>query len=96
MAVAWEEPITILLHGLKATAMAVQVGLLWSILHVVIGTGTPGPVAMGSLHIIRVVSIVLGSDNHIGLLIGCLHRVLVLCVVVLDSGSKVWVILSQL
>jgi hypothetical protein len=51
MVIAWEEPVAILLHGLKAMAMVVQVSLLRSILHVVIGTGMPGPVAMGSLYI---------------------------------------------
>jgi hypothetical protein len=52
MAVAWEKPVTILLHGLKATTMVVQVSLLRSILYAVIGTGTLGPVAVGSLYII--------------------------------------------
>jgi hypothetical protein len=75
--------------------MVVQVSLLRNIFHAIVGTGTSGPMAMGSLHIMRVVSIVPGSDNHIGLPICCLHRVLVLHAVVLDSGSKVWVLLSQ-
>jgi hypothetical protein len=51
MVVAWEKPVAILLYGLKATAMVVQVSLLHSILHAVIGTDTPGPMAMGSLYI---------------------------------------------
>jgi hypothetical protein len=51
MVVAWEKPVAIILHGLKATAMVIQVSLLRSILHAVIGTGTPRPVAVGSLYI---------------------------------------------
>jgi hypothetical protein len=51
MVIAWEKPVAILLHGFKATAMVVQVSLLRSILHAIIGTGTPGPVAVGSLYI---------------------------------------------
>jgi hypothetical protein len=69
--------------------MVVQVSLLRSILHAVIGTGTPGPMAVGSLDIMGVVSVVPGGDDHIGLLICRLHGVLVLCAVVLDGSSKV-------
>jgi hypothetical protein len=36
-----------------------------------------------------------GSDDHIGLPIYCLQRVLVLRTIVLDSGSKVWIVLGQ-
>jgi hypothetical protein len=94
MVVAWEKPVAILLHGLKATAMVVQVSLLRSILHAIIGTSTPRPMTVGSLYIMGVVSVVPGGDDHIGLPICRLHGVLVLRAVVLDSGSKVWVILS--
>jgi hypothetical protein len=41
----------ILLHGLKEKAIVVQVSLLHSILHAVIGISTPRPVSMRSLHI---------------------------------------------
>jgi hypothetical protein len=95
MVVAWEKPIAIIMHGLKAAAMVVQVSLLRSILHAVVGAGTPRPVAVGSLDIMGLVSVVPGGDDHIGLPICRLHGVLVLCAVVLNRSSKVWIVLGQ-
>jgi hypothetical protein len=95
MVIAWEKPIAIILHGLKAAAMVVQVSLLHSILHAIVGTGTPGPVVVGSLDIMGLVSVVSGGDDHIGLPICRLHGVLVLCAVVPNRSSKIWVVLGQ-
>ena len=82
--VAGKEPVSILLHGLKTTTMVVKICSLGCILHALIGGSTPNLALMDGLHLIRVVDIVPSCDDHLGLPVGVLQRVLMLRTKVAD------------
>ena len=85
----------ILLHGLKATTMVVDVGVLRCIFHAIQGMGPPGSGSVDSLHLMSILDVVPGGDHQLYLLEGGLQWMLVLCTVVADGGVQVRVVVVQ-
>ena len=95
MIIARKEPEAILPHGLKATTMVVDVGVLCCILHAIQGMGPPGRGTMDSLHLMSILDVVPSGDHQLYLPEGGLQWMLVLCTVVADGGVQVGVVVVQ-
>ena len=95
MIIARKEPEAILPHGLKATTMVVDVGVMCCILHAIQGMGSPGKGTVDSLHLMSILDVVPSGDHQLYLLEGSLQWVLVLGAVVADGGVQVGVVVVQ-
>ena len=71
MIIARKEPETILPHGLKTTAMVVDVGVLRCIFHAIQCMGPPGSGTVDSLHLMSILNVIPSSDNQLYLPKGC-------------------------
>ena len=89
MVIARKEPEAILPHGLKATTMVVDVGVLCCILHAIQGMGPPGRGTMDSLHLMSILDVVPSGDHQLYLLEGGLQWMLLLYTVIADGGVQV-------
>ena len=89
MIIARKEPETILPHGLKATTMVVDVGVLRCIFHAIQGMGPSSSGSVDSLHLMSILDVVPSGDHQLYLPEGSLQWMLVLCTVVADGGVQV-------
>ena len=92
MIIARKEPEAILPHGLKATTMVVDVGVLRCIFHAIQGMGPPGSGTVDSLHLMSILNVIPSSDNQLYLPKGCLQRMLVLRTMIADGGVQIGVV----
>jgi len=95
MIIARKKPETILPHGLKATTMVVDVGVLRCIFHAIQCMGPPGSGTVDSLHLMSILNVIPSSDNQLYLPKGCLQRMLVLCTMIADGGVQIGVVVIQ-